>query len=257
MKQINKLIVILLALSLTVICYAKPITIPKNQLNFTLTSKKAILSQSSNPMEDRSSMIPKKIVSLPKPDLTGSMSLEKAISNRRSIRNYSDEPLSLNHLSQLLWAAQGISSALRHYRTAPSAGAIYPFELFIAVKNVRSLPAGIYKYSTKEHQIEMLSVGNITKELSAAALGQNMIEDAALTFVFAARFPKITARYGERGIRYANIEAGHISQNVYLQAETLNLGTVAIGAFDYEVVSKVLNLPKNLSPLYIMPVGAK
>lgn len=194
------------------------------------------------------------MIVLPEPVIDGTVSLERALSLRRSIRSYKNQALKLSELSQLLWAAQGVTNA-RGFRTAPSAGATFPLELFVMVNNVEGLRKGIYHYQIGDHDLKMIDQRELEDELVKASLGQNMIRDAGATIIFAAIFERTTNHYGERGIRYIHNEVGHVSQNIHLQAAALNLGTVVIGAFRDEQVEDLLNLGEEFRVLYIMPVG--
>lgn len=196
-----------------------------------------------------------KIIKLPEPKYKSEISVEEAILKRRSIRNYKDIPLNIYELSQILWSAQGITEKRFGLRTAPSAGATYPLEIYIVVGKVTNLEAGIYKYNPEEHKITLIYRGDKRLELCNAALGQVSVRIAPATIVITAIYERTTKIYGERGIRYVHMEAGHVAQNIYLQCVSLNLGTVSIGAFIDEEVKKVLNLPKNENPLYLMPIG--
>lgn len=195
-------------------------------------------------------------IKLPEPRYMGNTSVEEALSKRRSIRDYSGENLTLNEVSQLLWAAQGITAPWGG-RTAPSAGALYPLELYIVVGDVEGIDKGVYKYSREEHELEKVKDGDIRTELAEAAVGQECIRDAAIDIVFTAVYERTTRKYGERGIRYVHIEAGHAAQNVYLQAVSLDLGTVVIGAFIDDRVKELVNAGEQEKSLYIMPVGRK
>ena len=188
------------------------------------------------------------IIPLPKPNQDGTISLEQAIAARRSRRDFSSKSLTLEQIGQLTWAAQG-KDAKSGYRTTPSAGATYPLELFVVTGD------GIFRYLLDEHSLETLTDQDIRAELASAAWGQEFVEAAPLTLVFAAQFARTTKRYGQRGIRYVYMEAGHAAQNVHLQAESLGLGSVAVGAFDDAAVSKVLSLPDYLEPVYMVVVG--
>jgi len=190
----------------------------------------------------------REIVTLPKPNLDGSMSLEQSIASRRSWRDFRSEPLTLEQIGQLAWAAQGQDTKSR-YRTVPSAGATYPLELFVVNEQ------GLFRYLLGKHALEKLAGQDLRSALATAAWGQEFIEAAPLTMVFAAEFDRTTRRYGKRGIRYVYMEAGHAAQNVHLQAEALGLGSVAVGAFDDASVSKVLSLPINFEPVYMVVVG--
>jgi SagB-type dehydrogenase family enzyme len=188
------------------------------------------------------------IITLPKPNQDGSISLEQAIAARRSRRDFLPQSLTLEQISQLTWAAQG-QDAHSHYRTAPSAGATYPLELFVVTGD------GLFRYLPAKHSLEKLAGQDLRAALASAALGQEFVEAAPLTLVFTAEFSRTTNHYGKRGIRYVYMEAGHAAQNVHLQAEALGLGSVAVGAFDDASVSKVLSLPDYLEPLYMVTVG--
>jgi SagB-type dehydrogenase family enzyme len=197
-----------------------------------------------------------KIIKLPEPSYASNTSIEKALFERRSIRDYKDEPLTIQEISQLLWAAQGITDP-RGFRTAPSAGALYPLELYVAAGDVINLPDGIYKYKPHGHELVRITEDDKRGELSNAALGQSWIGDGAAVIVFSAVYERTTAKYGERGIRYVHMEVGHAAQNIYLQVVSLNLATVVVGAFYDNEVKKIMNMRDNERPLYIMPVGKR
>ena len=193
-------------------------------------------------------------IQLPVPGYESNISIERVLLERRSIREYNDEPLKLTEVSQLLWAAQGITDT-RGYRTAPSAGALYPLEMYVVAGNVIDLPDGIYRYKPDNHELVRIMEGDNRITLSRAALGQSFVREGAVVIVFSAVYERITAKYGRRGIRYVHIEVGHAAQNVYLQAAALHLGTVAVGAFHDDEVKKNMNMRDDEEPLYIMPVG--
>ncbi len=196
-------------------------------------------------------------IKLPEPKYDGSTSVEKALRSRRSIRaGYQDIPVTLSDLSQMLWAAQGITGAGR-MRTAPSAGALYPLEVYVVAGNVTDLQPGIYVYKPEIHSLLRIADGDKRAELSRAALRQPAIKDAPAVIVISAVYERTTIKYGERGIRYVHMEAGHAAENVYLQAASLDLGTFVIGAFDDDAVKKAANLTIREQPLYIMPVGKR
>lgn len=194
-------------------------------------------------------------IKLPEPRYDSDTSVEQALLKRRSARAYKDEPQTLAEVSQLLWAAQGITDPQRGFRTAPSAGALYPLEVYVVIENVKGVEKGVYKYTPHEHGLNGVRKGSTRDELMKAALGQTSVGEGAIVVVIAAVYERTTQKYGERGIRYVHMEAGHAAQNVYLQAVSLNLGTVVIGAFEDEAVQKVLNMQEEEHPLYIMPVG--
>jgi len=196
-------------------------------------------------------------IALPKSKTSGFMSVEEAIAKRRSIRDYTPEPLSLEEVSQLLWAAQGITEAASGKRAAPSAGMTYPLEIYLAVgeRGVKDLPVGVYKYIPQNHSITKMLDEDVRYPLQEAALRQTWVGEAPVTIVIAAIYERTTVRYGDRGMRYVHIEVGHVAENVFLQAVALNLGTVPIGAFNDDDVQKVLGLAEEVKPIYIMPVG--
>lgn len=195
-------------------------------------------------------------VKLPSVSYRGKLSIEEAIFHRRSIREYKREPLTLEEVSQILWAAAGsnIDGITGATRTVPSAGACYPIETYLVAGEVREIPAGIYHYKWSEHKLSLLVKGDLREKLTRAALGQGVIQRAPACLVFTAIYPRTTRRYGERGFRYVHIDMGCIIQNVYLQAQALNIGTVIIGAFTDEAVRDLLRV-KDEEPLCIMPLG--
>ncbi len=197
---------------------------------------------------------PPVVAGLPEPARDGRTSVEKALLQRRSVREYRNQPLTLAEISQLVWAAAGITDRAG-YRTAPSAGALYPLEVYVVAGNVNGLAAGVYRYSPRGHELVRIAEGDRRRELAAVALGQEMIRHAAADLVFTAVYRRTTSKYGERGMRYVHMEAGHAAENVSLQAVPLRLGTVMVGAFDDARVRGVLNLPGEEAPLYIIPIG--
>ena len=205
--------------------------------------------------QDRpSKMNSAEFITLPQPILDSDTSIEKALLDRRSIRDYTAKSLSVSEISQLLWAAQGITRP-GGYRTAPSAGALYPLEVFLVSGQVDDLDAGVYRYLPEEHGLHLILSGDIREELSAAALGQDAIRNAPAAMVITGIFERTMVKYGNRGIQYVHMEVGSAAENIYLQAESLRLGTVFIGAFHDDQVSQVLNLDGQEEPLCIMPVG--
>ena len=190
------------------------------------------------------------IVKLPSPKLDGSVSVEKTLAERRSIRTYKDEPLSLAQVSQILWAAQGITEAKSGKRTAPSPRAYYLLELYLICGNVSGLPKGMYRYQPEGHGLLEITEGDVKTKLFEAA-GQAPIKGAPAALVFTgdterSRIPDMM-----------NLEAGHAAQNVYLQAVSLELGTVVMAGFKPEEVAKALNIPSGEKVIYIMPFGKK
>lgn len=193
-------------------------------------------------------------IKLPPPRHTGVISVEEALFKRRSIREFKKGSLRLSDVSQLLWAAQGISGN-QGKRTAPSAGALYPLEVYILCADVESISDGIYHYQPTTHSIRTIDRGDKRRLLAAAALMQSAISNGSAVLVMAAKYQRTTAKYGERGKRYVHMEAGHAAQNVYLQAAALGLNTVTIGAFSDNLVKRVMRLPQDEVPLYLMPLG--
>ncbi len=193
-------------------------------------------------------------IALPAPRRTGTVSLEETIQRRRSIRQYKNEPLTLAELAQLLWAAQGITQEAGR-RTAPSAGALYPLELYVVAGSVTGLASGIYKYLTRAHKLVRVKAGDHRAELAAAALGQQQIARGSVTFVFSGVYERTAGRYQERTLRYVHMEAGHAAQNLCLQAVALGLGSVVMGAFEDERVKRLAGMPREEAALYLVTVG--
>jgi SagB-type dehydrogenase family enzyme len=193
-------------------------------------------------------------VPLHSPARAGKMPLETALRERRSMRAYESGELTITEVSHLLWAAQGVNRP-GGFRTAPSAGALYPLELYLAAGEVEGLPQGLYRYLPREHALLPVGSGDRRSELCAAALGQECLNEGAAVIVLSAVYGRTTRKYGERGVRYVHIEVGGAAQNIYLQAASLGLGTVFIGAFDDDRVRSVLNLPDDEVPLGLMPLG--
>lgn len=195
-------------------------------------------------------------IKLPFPNPQGKISVEEAISKRRSVRRFRAQPLSLAQLSQLLWSAQGITGTGGR-RAAPSAGATYPLEIFVAIgeHGIESLAAGIYHYQVDSHSLSLHLSGDLRQKLADTALGQSFIANCPVDIVVCALHPRTAYRYGRRGERYVHMEVGHVGQNVSLQAVALGLATVTVGAFEDEEVGKVLKLEEQIKPLYIIPIG--
>jgi SagB-type dehydrogenase family enzyme len=190
------------------------------------------------------------VINLPSPAQKGKMSLEEALKKRESVRSFSSDPLTKEDLSQLLWAVQGIT---RNWgaRTAPSAGALFPLEIYVVLKE------GFFRYSPKGHNLVRIMQQDLRNTLSKAALSQNCIGEAPAVFVIAAVYERTSRKYGNRAERYVKMEAGHAGQNLLLQAVSLGLGAVPVGAFQDEQVQQALHLPVNHEPLYLIPVGWK
>ena len=196
---------------------------------------------------------------LPSAQTDGTVSLEKAIKVRRTIRSFTSEQLTLEHFSQLLWAAYGITEDRGFKRAAASGGACYPMDIYALVgeEGIKGIEAGIYHYEPMGHSVSQILEGDLREEVARASLGQMWMATPPLSLVICAEYDRITSRYGDRGVRYAIIEAGHMGQNIFLQAEALGLGAGIVGAFQDEAVIQVMGTPPSHEPLLIMPVGYK
>ncbi len=201
---------------------------------------------------------PKEVVMiLPEPDLDGQASVEKAIKRRRTVRSFSPQPITIQQLSQLLFAAQGITEDHGFKRAAPSGGALYPLDIYAVVgeKSVAGIDAGIYHYLPGGHRIELTAVGDRRVPIARASLHQMWMAQPPLNFVITAEYDRICSKYGKRGVRYAMIEAGHVGQNIFLQAETLGLKAGIVGAFADVQLIQAMDIPRQHEPLLVMPVG--
>jgi len=199
-----------------------------------------------------------KAITLPTPDFRGP-AFETVLKNRRSVRRYADKPLSLDNVSQLVFAAQGKTGGTsgRALRTAPSAGALYPLEVYAVVNNVEGLSPGIYQYDVDHHTLAVVKSGDFRGDLVTAGLGQRMLGDAGVTFVFTAVFDRIFRKYGDRGLRYIYMEAGHCSQNIALQAVSSGLGSVCVGAFYDDRINALIGVDgEKEAAVYLHAVGA-
>lgn len=194
---------------------------------------------------------------LPKEKTEGKVSVEEAIDQRRTVREFRSKPLDLLQLSWLLWAGQGITGKSGFKRAAPSAGALYPMDLYVVVGKdaVAQIEAGVYHYKPRKHEISLVVGGDLREAVSRASLSQMWMAEAQVNFVITAEYSRTTVKYGKRGVRYAMIEAGHIGQNLFLQAEALGLKAGIVGAFYDNDVIRVMNIPNTHEPLLIMPIG--
>ena len=186
-------------------------------------------------------------IKLPKPLLEGKKSLEQCIYERESVRNYKESKIEIEKISQLLWSAQGKKG---YKRTIPSAGAIYPLEIYAILKD-----KGFFHYNFEKHILELLKEEDLSQKLAKASGDQQFITRSYLNIIICANFSRTTQRYGDRGLRYVFIEVGHSAQQIHLQAVALGLVSVPVGAFQDEEVKRVLELPKKIEPLYIIPIG--
>lgn len=203
-------------------------------------------------------------VLLPLPAKVSAITVEEAILLRKSVREWSNSPITIEQLSMILWASQGVVEEIGGWlrRAAPSAGATYPLEVYVVIgergvlfNNGDYLGAGVYLYNYARHSLRLVKRGDFRDELWAASLWQEWVRSAPVSIVICAVYERTTQRYGERGIRYVHLEAGHVGQNIYLMSTALGLGTVAIGAFYDDEVARVIGAGPDERPLYIFPVG--
>ena len=199
-------------------------------------------------------------IKLPKPSLKGTISVEQALSKRRSVREYKDTSLTLQEVSQILWSAYGITDTIKDkgigLHTAPSAMAIYPLTIYLVAGKVKDFPAGIYRYNPKGHFLVLLKSGDFRSDLSTASYSQKMIKDAPIDIVYSADTVLMTKKFGEKnGMSLINLDLGHSAENVYLQATAIGLGTCAVGGFNASQVSSVIKMLANEKTVYLMPVG--
>jgi SagB-type dehydrogenase family enzyme len=197
------------------------------------------------------------VLRLPLPTWQGTVSVEQAIKQRRTTRSFASRSLNLNQLSQLLWSASGITQENGYKRAAPSAGALYPMDVYVVVgrHSIISMNAGIYHYEPGRHQLSEVSKGDMRSSVARASLAQMWMAEAPITIVITAQYERATVKYGKRGIQYALIEAGHIGQNIFLQAQALDLEAGIVGAFRDEGISDAMNIPSPHEPILLMPVG--
>jgi len=191
----------------------------------------------------------RKIIDLPQPKTSGKMSIEESIAKRRTERSFLPQELSLEQVSQLLWAGQGITDKSWGFRAAPSAGALYPLTLYTLTKD------GIFQYIPDGHKLAQVSAEDRRPSLVRASLGQSYISEAPLVVVICGNFRISEAKFGQRSFRYLNMEIGHVTENILLQAVSLGLAGCPIGAFWDDVVAKALELPDTQDPYYIIPIG--
>ena len=197
-------------------------------------------------------------LSLPSPALTGNLSVESAIQNRRSVRHYSNQSVSIENVSQILWAAQGITDTENNLRAAPSAGQVYPLEVYvIAGPDVSGLQEGVYHYVPSNNTLELIMNGDLRSDLSGIANGQPWVKEAPLDILITGDYRKMIDKYTDRELstRFVDLEAGHAGENIYLQAEALGLATVSLGSFNENQLIQRFKLPNNETPLYIFPIG--
>jgi SagB-type dehydrogenase family enzyme len=197
-------------------------------------------------------------IKLPSPATKGGMPLAEAMQGRRTVRHFATRPLDLAQISQLLWEADGTSDPQGH-RTSPSAGATYPLDLYLVAgeRGVTNLAAGLYHYDVAAHGLTPLARGDFQTPVARACLHQAWLTEAPVLVVITGEYRRCTGRYGQRGVRYTHMEAGNVSQNLFLAAESLGLGAGIVGAFEDQALAQVLKLPPAHEPLLVMPVGYK
>lgn len=188
-------------------------------------------------------------VRLPPPHTSGDVELEQAIARRRSVRDFAARALTTEQIGQLLWAAQGVTDRARGFRAAPSAGALYPLEVYVVDA------AGVYRYAPDAHALALVRAHDQREPLARAAFDQAAVREAPVDLVIVAVVARTRARYGSRAERYVALEAGHAAENVLLEATALGLGAVPIGAFEDDEVRRIVEAPDGAVPLYVLPVG--
>ena len=198
----------------------------------------------------------KDIIKLLQPQFQSHTSIEEAIKNRRSIRKYKNQPLKLFQISQLLWAAYGVTD-VRGFHTSPSAGAIFPLEFYVVAYNVEALDVGVYKYNFQNYSLNKIKDENIQDDLCLASYRQPCIKNAMAVIVISGIYEKTINKYGDEGKKYVHMDVGHAAQNIYLQCESLGLGTVVAAGFDGDKVKSLVGMSEKETPLYVMPVGVK
>ena len=206
----------------------------------------------------------KRLTNLPAPQsvLTDPTDLRRAIENRRSIREYSSQPLSLGELSFLLWCTQGVKQVTARpatSRTVPSAGARHAFETYLLVNRVEGLQPGLYRFLALEHKLADVNLEpNIADKVIEAITGQQIVRTSAVTFIWTAVAYRMNWRYVERGYRYLHLDAGHVCQNLYLAGEAIKCGACAIGAFDDDAINSLLGIDgKKQFVIYCAAVGKR
>ncbi len=266
-------ILVLASILATILVNPSLLGLPTRTVTVTVTK---VMSSSATASTSTSSVTPMNIskevrvlkngvVLLPYPRIRrGVLSVEQALAYRRSIREYLPKPITIFQLSQLLWAAYGVNEVIHGFKTCPSAGALYPLNIYVVVGERTVvidfakglyLPPGVYRYDPYTHSLSLVKKGDVRNELADAALGQQWVRSAAIDIVITAIYEKTTSVYGSRGIRYVHMEAGHAGQNIYLEAAALGLGTVVVGAFHDDWVREIIGAKPRETPLYIIPVG--
>ncbi len=197
-------------------------------------------------------------IPLPEPASEGGAPIWTAMTERRSVRFFGEEPMPLSVLSQLIWSTHGITGRVGNIelRNAPSAGACYPIDVYVVANNVEGLEEGLYRYLTSDHSLVLVKDGDVGSEIANAALGQKMCRDGSVSLVWTAVIPRTTGRYGERGHRYIFLDAGHVGQNAYLAATALGYGCCTVGAFDDAAMNEAVGVDGEIERVvYLAAVG--
>jgi SagB-type dehydrogenase family enzyme len=197
-------------------------------------------------------------VSLPQPSDTGGPPLWRTLAERRSVRAYGTRPMPIEDLSQLLWSTHGVTGQVGRVklRNAPSAGACYPIDVYVIANGVLGLERGLYRYVPESHTLDLVRTGDVGPEVTAAAIGQSMCEQSSVTFIWTAVLPRTTGRYGQRGVRYVYLDAGHVGQNTYLAATAMGYGCCTIAAFDDAAMNEVVGADGRIeTSVYAAAIG--
>lgn len=221
--------------------------------------RRPVRSKGYDPVEERKSYPDAARVALPPPPDDPGPGLWETVRSRRSRRDFTGEPMALEALSRVLWAAQGVTASMgpHRFRAAPSAGALYPCETYVAVNRVEGLDAGVYHYEVYEHALARLRRGDVAEETAAAAAGQKMCARAACNLVWTAVIPRSGAKYRQRCFRYIYLDAGHIAQNAALAAVGIGLGSCQIAAFFDDMVNALVGADGAMeTAVYMTALGA-
>jgi SagB-type dehydrogenase family enzyme len=200
----------------------------------------------------------RKKVKIPLPENIETLSFDKTVKTRKSVRQFSDKALTLDQLGYLLWTSTGIQRVENGYdfRNVPSAGALYPIETYLFARNIENIDSGLYHYNIKSHLLEELKIGDFSFHLAQACLGQKMLTSAQVAFVWSAIFERSKWKYKQRAYRYVYLDCGHIAQNLALCSCALGLGSCQIGAFYDDELNALIELDgKNESVIYLSIVG--
>lgn len=194
-------------------------------------------------------------IELPEPNPKGALALEEALTLRRSLRAFAPDPLSLAHVGQLAWSAQGVTEAATGYRTAPSAGGTLPVEVDLVVHGVPGLEDGVYRYQPGAHALRRRLAGDRRQAVADATLNQGFVAEAPVIVALSAVAARTVPKFGAFTDRLIDMEVGHVGQNVSLQAVALGLGTVVVAGLREAELADALALGEGERPIYLLPVG--